>query len=69
MGYSSTVIFKFLLPRVRRRFEDLLDAAELAALFHELAERPTSGAVIAGTGGARKKRWESATEASGAEYG
>lgn len=45
------------LPEFRKQAERLFTDDERADLLSYLAERPTTGAVIAGTGGVRKLRW------------
>ncbi len=44
-------------PEFRRRAEPLLSEAERRALIDHVAANPDAGAVMVGTGGARKLRW------------
>jgi hypothetical protein len=44
-------------PEFIRRIEKLMDDDERAALILYLAENPTAGVLIPGTGGVRKLRW------------
>jgi hypothetical protein len=45
------------MPEFIRRASGLLDSAEVQALIAHLAEHPTAGVLIVGTGGLRKLRW------------
>lgn len=44
-------------PEFIRRIDKLMDAEERAAVILYLAENPTAGDLIPGTGGVRKLRW------------
>ena len=45
------------MPEFIRNSKRLLDAEEIQSLISYLAEHPSSGVLMAGTGGVRKLRW------------
>ena len=54
---SESLVTVVETPEFIRRIDKLMDDDERAALILYLAENPTAGDLIPGTGGVRKLRW------------
>lgn len=54
---SESLVTVVETPEFIRRIDKLMDEDERAALILYLAENPTAGDLIPGTGGVRKLRW------------